>query len=634
MDRCLIFDKKNNNQIQKLIDQKYNSLGLVIESGCNCYNPESFVRMCALLAIVDPPLERVIREQEALLPFLCSLLSLAPFSGLKVHGLVVANGMPRLMAMYDNGVRDRPEAFSLVLHGKLYENVGNGAAELRSAIFMAAQASAVFRAWCEDVRKSRLLYAHGLFPLFSSLFPFACTLARELPERSPEQLAHVQYYLVSLLTIISCMVEDVPAALTQLNKTGAAIIDCCLEMLERRLFLEDYTLIVVLRSLFTLLEDNLGLLTDVQRARLEHLLTSLTVKGYTGLLAVCIRKALTDAPVEPSDIHFLLRLIDGELDNEPEYRRQVLVQIQSRREKDREVAHEAHKLDNGRVDGVSDLSSESLQSSQSSLPLLHGVDPIEYETTAHEKKLLQRTNRFLLDALETLANWIGEVDSDFEIEDGSLASLGRIIEQGIVLREDRDLDISQRAYGCIMNLFINDNIPKRAMAPFWCWNLTKILPALISNFDSFDQTKVLPALGNILKTILQASLSGHLSETLSFTITDATVMQKICQDHLSTDNVLSSYLSLPAIFGFRDVQWLNGTCIQLFAPSRSLETILAVAEVVEELHKHEELSQPLLAHLRTQRAAVQQSCYLKLSPQEGCDELDYIKDTIAQVLEH
>jgi hypothetical protein len=181
----------------------------------------------------------------------------------------------------------------------------------------------------------------------------------------------------------------------------------------------------------------------------------------------------------------------------------------------------------------------------------------------------------------------------------------------------------------------------------WTWALCKVLPAATSALSEMTATSTMdmvnaPSAINVTNTastlasvceLLRNSLLCSLGEyELKYTMEDIECLQQSCNANISNDSIVANLASIPAILCKElDTAWLYSTVHALFDKSRPLRTILAVAEILEELANRDAIETSLRNMLKTRRPSVIESCTSEMAI-SGNDEFDYIVSVLDAVL--
>lgn len=437
-----------------------------------------------------------------------------------------------------------------------------------------AEAASVLRSWSTDATSVRILYAHCIFPKLLQIIPKTLTSLQNISDIGGlHTLQLLEDFLLSYVLVLWAVVEEIPAALPQLN--SSMFVDLVLLMLEKRTFFSLDIIIVLLRTTLCAREDNEALLTDIQQVRLDaHLESMLALdeggderairKSHLALLSGALLKLIRG---QPSSMDAIVRLLAG-------------------------------------------------------LPTL----PSEQDSIVAYLELSS-------DLFEILANII----SDLAELPSSIATqaVGKIIAPltSLFSADRGPLPLSllagclQRAFACILNLTMSwSETDVRMSGQLWEWCRDQAL------FFVCDPAEMLPALSSLselMKSLLLSNLAvDHTRPTLNQA--SLLVIRQICTQYSHDDSVVENLLSIPAIlYDSRHPEtliWLNELAGSCFIPGRSWKTTLAVAEVCEELVKYNAMDPHLRKHLETQRTAVLEDLQGQLAhlDEDHDDELAYI----------
>lgn len=171
-------------------------------------------------------------------------------------------------------------------------------------LLLAAEAASTFRTWTMDSKNTRILYANCFFPKFLGLLPSLIGRINLISSLSLGDVELLEHSLVSCLLTLWAVIEEIPAALPQVNKS--CIMDLLIAAWERSMLLKPETTLVTLQVALTTIEDNLSILTPVQSARMSSLLEQQqSVEGHVGLLAKALLSQLQEQDL---DAQYLLAL--------------------------------------------------------------------------------------------------------------------------------------------------------------------------------------------------------------------------------------------------------------------------------------------------------------------------------------
>lgn len=472
--------------------------------------------------------------------------------------------------------------------GKILKTTGAGQKSLLDALFelisgpditVTAEAASVLRAWSTDTSSVRTLYAHCVFPRLLRAIPQTLEMLRQISDiDGTNNLQLLEDWLLSFLLVLWAIVEEIPAALPQLN--NSMFVELVLLTLEKRAFLSLELIIILLRTMLCAREDNEALLNDVQRVRLDSYLGSML--------------GLDELADHPAVRRSHLALLSGAL-------------LKLIRE------------EGARVEDVNGL-----------LLMLRNSPPSQDE-------LLDAHLELASDLFEILANIVSDV---YEIPSSIiLQAVARVTDVVNTLLALRQRSVSlpllagclQRALTCASNLSMSwpDADPK-FMRDLWDWCRDQVLPSVC---DPVDMLPALSSLAELMRNLLISSLTMK-GAPLTLTRPSLLIIQQICTQYSGDDSVVENLLSLPAILyepgQTETLVWLNEIAIKCAVAGRSWKTILAVAEACEELGKLNALDVRLVRHIATNRNALLRDLRRQLSQLEEDreDELAYIKQII------
>ncbi|PJF16576.1 hypothetical protein PSACC_03579 [Paramicrosporidium saccamoebae] len=424
---------------------------------------------------------------------------------------------------------------------------------------VAAEAASVLRIWSSG--NARLLYAHCVLPRMIQLLPACLTTLERISELEKSDVQVFEHFLVSLLLVIWSFVEEVPAAINQINDSPVVSLSCLI--LERASFLEEETIVVMLQLLLCASEENQEKLyaNAADRVRLEALL-----QRRTGNLD-CHSAILSFG---------LLSVISSECTCEN---------------------------------------------------VLQLFSVVEREVSLE----------MLRDLLEMLTNFISEVE--FESFQDHFAN----ILLAKLAANPEATEVMNRGQGCLMNLILAQPaaLSVEAKQNIWTWALCEALPTAASAVSAIDPTNPASAINaanttstlagtcELLRNLLLCSLGEH---ELKYTMEDIGRLQQICNANIANDSIVANLASIPAILCKEiDVPWLYSTVYSLFDKSRPLRTILAVAEIIEELTNRDAIETSLRNVLKSRRPSVIESCASEMAT-AGNDEFDYIVSVLDAAL--
>lgn len=433
---------------------------------------------------------------------------------------------------------------------------------------IAAEAASVLRAWSVDVEKVRLLYAYCIFPKILALLPGALQRLGGISQLSAEQLPNFEHWLASVLLFCWAVVEEIPASLRQVNES--ALVEVATKILQDgQKWWSQETLLILLRMLLCVTEDNPGLLSQVQAVRLENILQ----QGYGD-------------PASGAPLHLRI-LATGLAANL------------------REEAADGQLIDFfvGCLQQVAQLDDASLELLLDLLELLanrlseepHFDQPSPSPSTCWQS-LCQRFGAAVSEETQ-LPRWI---------------------------------NCQQRILSCLVNLAPWSSLSDAEKQSLWVWTLSDALPLVMASADS--QAALLAPCGQLLRVLLLQSLEKYaLPYTPQDDQRLRALCVESINDDSVISSLLPVVALLNARTGrIDDAVWFAPFVKSLFVEARAGGVILAVAEVVEELSTAGAIDADLAHHLDAHRRAVYRAC--QRSKMED-DELDYIVSTIDRALD-
>jgi hypothetical protein len=441
---------------------------------------------------------------------------------------------------------------------------------------LAAEAASVLRAWTTgDARRIRLLYAHCVLPRILALLPMAIEMLNHLYDISKEEVVVREHWLGSLLLAIWAFVEEIPVAIQQLNKNKTIITLLSCAILDRRILLEESTVILLLQLLLCAQEDNSELFLDTPTAesvRLESLLDGMRATEpptHAKFLATCI---LTAIRRETPNLYYVKALF-------------------------------------ATVEALSDK------------------DPSKLNL------------EWIRDVLECLANMIPEVEFDgngvylrvlFKVVD----KIGNRQDEAALAA-----GCLQRVFGCALNLLMSSGgvpaLDTESKIQLWIW----AVGTCVSRVRRMEFAKnTMPSLAELLRHCVLASLGDEYSlpypvecDTQIRECCETMIdVDAVVANLFSIPAILFSAST--------DVSWLVDMVGRLFVKERPLRTILSVAETIEELGKRSLLEPTFIALISDNYRSVIKTCQGELETMDEDtrrdreDELEYITSTLDTVL--
>lgn len=204
----------------------------------------------------------------------------------------------------------------------------------------------------------------------------------------------------------------------------------------------------------------------------------------------------------------------------------------------------------------------------------------------------------------------------------SLPALKELPEGSVIVRE-----CWGRVFGCINNALLADDralISIGYRQAIWSWCLRDVIGS--------PGVPISDALAELLRN---CCLLAHGEYAIPYEAADDDMMRGLVENNLKDDTILSNIVSIPALLynpSFSHADWLNSLILGLFNTERSLTIILALAEVVEELLKHNLLSHKSIQFIEVNYNPIMNELNkfvrsLRNSGEKNArqDELEYIK---------
>lgn len=201
----------------------------------------------------------------------------------------------------------------------------------------------------------------------------------------------------------------------------------------------------------------------------------------------------------------------------------------------------------------------------------------------------------LRDLLEILTNAISELEFT-EPKDALASALMRRLSMVLGQSDEIADECMQRGLNCLMNLILAQPSPLTypAIQTVWQWSLRKVLPS----------REIPPvAVSELLRNIVLICFGEF---RLDFAREDMQLIRGICSSNIDDDALLGNLVSIPAILDkdASGLAWMYEMIQVLFDPSRPIRTILAVAEILEELHNRQLVDQSLKEFIESRRTSV------------------------------